>query len=150
MVYFFYNQYYLFQSAQAFNIASDIAEKTMSVIKKNNTAENIYFIGLPNENYGVPIFRLGLEEGVNWQLKDSLASQKIKVLSVNTNYGFQFTHKLNLNFKKIDNGFFIHKVYVRDSATDSSYIPVEKTGLQFHPGRDILIAYSDSSINVFK
>lgn len=148
-IYFLYNQYYLIQSARAFNIASDIAHKTMNIIKTNRNAENIYITNLPNEDYGVAIFRLGLEEGVNWQLKDSLASQKIKVLSLNTKSGFQFTHKLNLNFKKNDNGFYIHKVYVRDSVSNSSYV-FAKSQLQFHSGKDILIAYSDTAINVFR
>lgn len=148
--YFLYNQYYLIQSARAFNIASDIAQKTMNVIKTNRSTENIYITNLPNENYGIAIFRLGLEDGVNWQLKDNFASQKIKILSLNTRNCFQFTHKLNLNTKKIDKGFYINKLYVRDSVSNSSYVPVSKSGLVFHRGKDILIDYSDTAINVFK
>lgn len=148
--YFLYNQYYLIQSSRAFNIASDIAQKTMTVIKTNQRAENIYITNLPSENYGVAIFRLGLEDGVNWQLKDNLASKKIRVLSLNTRNCFQFTHKLNLNFEKIDKSFYINKLYLRDSVSNSSYVPISKSGLVFHPGKDILIDYSDTAINVFR
>ena len=82
---FFYHQYYLYKSSNAYIVSGSITKMTVKIIEDNKSANNFYFINLPQENYGIPIFRLGLNEGLSWQNKIDTISQKIIIVSKNVN-----------------------------------------------------------------
>ncbi len=148
-LYFIYNQYYLLKSSNAFAVAGDITNKTMQIVKRNKGVSNIYFKNLPGENYGVPMFRLGLEQGVNWQTKNDSASQKIRIVSFNKNELYYIEKKLEIQIKDTTQ-FALPSVFKRSVIPGKEQEYSKMQGLVFNPETDILIDYSDTAITIFQ
>lgn len=122
ILYFLYHQYFLLKSARAFVVASDVATKTIQTVKSNKTADHYYFKNLVQENYGVPIFRLGLQEGIAWQTGEVSNVKKVTILSKNSDEQNVFSQKLKLIFCSKERAYNL--------------------------GKSLLIEYTDTSINV--
>lgn len=148
-LYFLYHQYYLLKSSNAFVVSSGITKTTMDVIRENKTAANFYFVNLPQENYGVPIFRLGLQEGVIWQTGNSRAGARVKTISLNENQ-FYFIRKKLQPLLCDTSSFTIATVLPErlPGATDERL--AKYNDVVFNPATDLLLQYTDSSIKIFK
>ncbi len=147
LLYLLYNLFYLLKSSNAFVIAGDITNKTMEIIKENKQVQNIYIRNLPGENYGVPIFRLGLEQGVNWQTKNDSFSKKIKIISFNNDDLYHIKNRLEIKQKDTVE-FPLPIVFIRNRNPGKENEFDKISGLIFNPQTDMLIDYSESFITV--
>lgn len=147
-LYFLYNQYYLLKSSKAFVIASDITKKTMEIVKENPNCHHIYFKNLPQENYGVPMFRLGLEQGINWQTKNDTAFKNVNIISLNEDEFYRLNNKLEINLR--DTSQFKLPVVMKRKMTGNKEGYIKTDGSLFYPETDLLIDYTDTGINVFR
>ncbi len=143
-----YHQCYLLKASNAFVVASDIAKKTIEIVKNNSEAKAFYFKNLPQTNYGIPVFRLGLEEGVNWQTGDSTASRKVNIISFNQQEHYYVTSKPNI-LHADTSAFVIPHVLKRNvGEARQSFDTIKNIG--FNPQTDVLIDYQDEQIRVFQ
>ncbi|MDB5193569.1 MAG: hypothetical protein JWQ96_3132 [Segetibacter sp.] len=147
--YFIYNQYYLLKESNAFKTASFISKTTIEQMIKYKESENFYIQNLPREHYGVPIFRLGLEEGINWLSHDSNTAKKIRVLSFNEDKNYRFKPTPVIVNEALVNPVTTHSYYTRPHLSNDEYTSTLES-VSINPGRDLLLRFTDREIRVIK
>ena len=120
----------------------------MEIVKENPNCHHIYFKNLPQENYGVPMFRLGLEQGINWQTKNDTAFKNVNIISLNEDEFYRLNNKLEINLR--DTSQFKLPVVMKRKMTGNKEGYIKTDGSLFYPETDLLIDYTDTGINVFR
>jgi hypothetical protein len=145
-LYLGYHLYFLTREARAFAVASHLGRTTMEAVRANQHKQFYYFDQLPQENYGVPVFRLGLKEGIEW-LADKDGLSKIRVMNVANSEKNVFSKQaictraqnqtINISSYMVPSG----------GATDKYHL---QTSGAMITKNDLLIRYSDSTVTIYR
>jgi hypothetical protein len=75
-----YHALFFYHAASTWKAAGSIARQTFYLADKLPAPKPIHFKNLPGTVSGIPVFRLGLEEGLDW-LVSPKSSEKITIKS---------------------------------------------------------------------
>lgn len=136
----------LLQARSYYHKASRITHTTIQAIQFLPTKEKVYIQQLPQYHKGAVIFRLGLQEGVNWLVPG--AADKLIILSidssdvqVNANPSRSFTTSYRVaNLKPA----FTYCM-VNDHTHQKNLIPKD-TSLHFDPAKDALLTFINDTL----
>jgi len=101
---FIYNGYYTYINARDYTIAGNISTKVYNHFKKDvDTHDSIILTNLPQEFNGVPLFRIGLKEGLYWLYKIDTSKisfiKTVACIGLNNYYLHPFRKNYNLHIE---------------------------------------------------
>lgn len=146
-----FSLFYLKQSRTYYDKAGRIAKITLQEIgKPENGNKNILLQNLPQYNKGAVVFRIGLENAVQWFYPQS--SSNIIILSKDNsdeepkeNYYSNFTVKA----EEMKTSPSFTKKMILDKSFKQNYLSKD-TLFNFQLGRDILFSYTDTTLAIKK
>jgi len=146
-----FSLFYLKQSRTYYDKAGRIAKITLQEIgKPENGNKNILLQNLPQYNKGAVVFRIGLENAVQWFYPQS--SSNIIILSKdNSDEEPKANHYSNfsIQIEEMKASPSFTKRMILDKSFKQNYLSKD-TLFSFQLGRDILFSYTDTTLAIKK
>jgi hypothetical protein len=145
--------YYLQQSRTYYEKAGAITQNTLNEIGKlPSTKDTIFFQQLPQYHHGAVVFRLGLEDAVQW-LHPTFAN-KCVVVSIDSSDYQRFMSKYSnfgVAYSNEAMSFPLKEVMVKDKTFKTNYLrqPLA-TPIHINPQKHALFVYQDTTLTVVK